>query len=62
MRVGGGIGWEWVEQGKVVAGKWRQLYLNNKKKRQTGISRLPLYPPKLLVKMKKKVTNIFGRN
>ena len=26
MRVGG---WEWVGWGKVVAGKWRQLYLNN---------------------------------
>ena len=22
-------GWEWVGWGKVVAGKWRQLYLNN---------------------------------
>ena len=25
--------WGWVGQGKVVAGKWRQLYLNNNKKK-----------------------------
>ena len=26
--------WGWVGQGKVVAGKWRQLYLNNNKKKK----------------------------
>ena len=31
MRVGGGVG-RW---GKVVVGKWRQLYLNNNKKEDT---------------------------
>ena len=31
-RVGvGGGGWGWVGQGKVVVGKWRQLYWNNNK-------------------------------
>ena len=24
--------WGWVRQGKVVVGKWRQLYLNDNKK------------------------------
>ena len=25
--------WGWVGQGRAVAGKWRQLYLNNNKKK-----------------------------
>ena len=32
-RIDGGR-WGWMGQGKVVAGKWRQLYLNNNKKRK----------------------------
>ena len=31
-RIEGGR-WEWVELGKVVVGKWRQLSLNNNKKK-----------------------------
>ena len=31
-RIEGGS-WGWVEWGKVVVGKWRQLYSNNNKKR-----------------------------
>ena len=27
--------WGWLEQGKVVVGKWRQLYLNNNKTKCT---------------------------
>ena len=30
-RIEGGR-WGWVLRGKVMAGKWRQLYLNNNKK------------------------------
>ena len=29
--------WGWVGQGRVVEGKWRQLYLNNNKKRKKFI-------------------------
>ena len=32
-RIEGGR-WGWVGQGRVVEGKWRQLYLNNNKKRK----------------------------
>ena len=39
---GGGIEggrWEWVGRGKVVLGKWRQLYSNiNKKKVKTNFT------------------------
>ena len=28
--------WGWVGWGKVVGGKWQQLYLNNNKKRERG--------------------------
>ena len=39
-RIEGGK-WEWVGQGKVVEGKWRQLYLNkNKRKKKRKISLL----------------------
>ena len=35
-KVGGieGGRWGWVGQGRVVAGKWRQLYLNSNKKKK----------------------------
>ena len=32
-RIEGGK-WEWVGQGKVVEGKWRQLYLNKNKRKK----------------------------
>ena len=47
LRVGGGSGWGGVGCGKVVAGKWRQPYLNSNKKivknKQTNIPKVILH-------------------